>query len=81
MRHPSSMHWHLWEAIRMEVDDMYSKGLVGEELMDKARFISHHTPELGIFSTKLRMMACEVEEALKPIEDAWQNTIEQLESV
>lgn len=77
MRNYSTMHWFLWEAIRDQAYDMYSRKLIGDELMDEVMFISLHTSELGNFGTKLRLMACEVEEKLKPFEGEWNRLLQE----
>lgn len=77
MRNYESMHWHLWEAIRMEADDMYRRGIISKKLRDDAAEVSQMTVHYGVFGTKLRMRACEVEAKLIPFEEEWRKAINQ----
>ena len=74
-----SMYWFLWEAIVMQADDMFSKGIIGKELSEEVGLITRRTQELGVFSTKLRIMACEVEAKLIPFEAEWRVAVNKEE--
>ena len=68
-RDPNEMHWHLWEAVRLEASEMFRLGLISNILYNKVRYIDQEVKQEGAFTTKLRTLACELEEEIKPFEN------------
>lgn len=54
------MHWHLFEAIQMDVDFLFSHGKIDKELVDECREISKKTVEGQVFDYMLRLRATEL---------------------
>lgn len=75
MIHVDDMHWHLWEAIVLQAQDMYYKGFVSKELNAEVTAISCETVATGKFSEDLRTRACLVAEALEPNEEEWHKAV------
>lgn len=77
MRDYKDMHWYLWEAISLQARDMVTKGILNNEQLERVNFIDENTQRLGVFTTKLRRLACEIEEEIIPFEEQWQEAIER----
>lgn len=71
MRNVEDMHWFLWEAIVMQAQDMYSKGLLAESLMCDINFVTTFVEREGKFSEGMRHMACQIEIAVLDKESEW----------
>lgn len=69
------MHWHLWEAIAVQANDMYYKGFVSKGLDIEVSAITQETQTSGRFSADLRQRACLVAEALTPHVKEWQKAV------
>lgn len=76
MRNVEDMHWFLWEAIVMQAQDMYSKGLLAESLMADVNFITTAVKTRGVFSDRMKIMACGIEALMLKKESEWQCMIE-----
>ena len=76
MRDIKDMHWFLWEAIVMQVRDMYAKGLLTASLISDVNFISTSVRNSGVFSDRLKIMACGIEVTMLERQEEWRVMID-----
>lgn len=75
MRKVEDMHWHLWEAIVMQAQDMYHKGLVSKQIDSEVTAICREVRSTGKFCEQLRIRAILIEGLLEANSEEWQEQV------
>lgn len=73
------MHWFLWEAIVMQANDMYSKGLLSSALMCDINFVTTFVQREGKFTDGMKYMACQIERSVLAKESEWMALVDKEE--
>lgn len=77
MKKDQEMHWFLWEALSLEIQDMANKGIIPGAILAEASEINQITRETGVFSDELRERAIGLAGDIEPFYRQWMEAVDK----